>query len=177
MIIRPYRGNTPQIHSSAWIAENAVIIGDVEIGPEVNVWYNTVIRGDLNHIRIGARTNIQDGVIIHVESEEGPCIIGAGVTIGHQAIVHGCRIGDDSLIGMGATVLSWAELGEGVLIGAGALVREQARIPDRTVWVGVPARERGSVSEELLARMKEGCHHYLDLAEAYRREDAALHTD
>ena len=140
MIIRPYQGKTPKIHPTAWIAENAVIIGDVEIGPRVNIWYNVVIRGDLNRIVIGEETNIQDGTIVHVESEDGPCLIGKRVTVGHAAIVHGCRVGDHALIGMGATVLSWADLGAGCLIAGNALIKEREIVPARTLWAGVPAK-------------------------------------
>ncbi len=172
MIIRSYRGITPKIHPSAWIAENAVIIGDVEIGPETNIWYNVLIRGDLNRIRIGEQCNIQDGAILHVESDEGPCLLGNRVTVGHQSIVHGCVVGDDALIGMGATVLSWARIGKGALVAAGALVKEYAELPDRSLWAGVPARERGAVDDGMFARMQEGCRHYLELAEEYRRDDA-----
>lgn len=174
MIIRPYKGITPSIHSSAWIAENAVIIGDVEIGPEVNIWYNVVIRGDLNKIRIGTQTNIQDGAILHVEAEEGPCLVGERVTIGHQAIVHGCVLEDDALIGMGATVLSWARIDSGALVAGGALVKEYEHIPARTLWAGVPARQRGVIDDDMLARMRAGCEHYLELAENYRIQDATL---
>lgn len=169
MIIRPFQGKSPKIHPTAWIAENAVIIGDVEIGPRVNIWYNVVIRGDLNRIVIGAETNIQDGAILHVESDNGPCLIGERVTIGHAAIVHGCKVSNNALIGMGATVLSWAELGEGSLIAANALIKEHAIIPARTLWAGVPAKQRGEVNDEMLSRMWEGCDHYLQLANEYRQ--------
>lgn len=169
MIIRPYQGISPKIDPTAWIAENAVIIGDVEIGPRVNIWYNCVIRGDLNRIVIGAETNVQDGTIIHVESDDGPCLIGKRVTIGHAAIVHGCEVGDNALIGMGATVLSWAQLGEGSLVAANALIKEHAIVPARTLWAGVPAKQRGEITDEIFRRMSEGCDHYLHLADEYRR--------
>ena len=172
MITCPYQGKSPKIDPTARIAENAVIIGDVEIGPRVNVWYNCVIRGDLNRIVIGAETNVQDGTIIHVESDDGPCVIGKRVTIGHAAIVHGCQVGDNALIGMGATVLSWAKLGAGCLIGANALVKEHAIIPPRTMWAGVPAKQRGDVTDEMFSRMSEGCDHYLHLAAEYRNLDS-----
>ncbi len=174
MIIKAFKGITPKIHPDAWIAENAVIIGDVEIGAGTNIWYNTVIRGDLHKIRIGENTNIQDGAIVHVESENGPCIIGDRVTVGHQTIVHGCIVEDDALIGMGATVLSWAEIGEGALIAAGALVKEHEQIPSRTLWAGVPAKQRSEINEAMFARMQEGWKHYLDLAKNYRSEDVTL---
>jgi carbonic anhydrase/acetyltransferase-like protein (isoleucine patch superfamily) len=174
MTIRPYKGVYPQIHPDAWIAETAVIIGDVKIGARTSVWYNTVIRGDLHKIRIGEDVNIQDGSIIHVESGDGPCIIGNRVTVGHQCIVHGCSIGDDVLIGMGATILSWSKIGSGALIGANALVKEFEEISPRSLWAGVPAKERSQVNDELFERMKEGWQHYVRLAEDYRREDDSL---
>ena len=174
MIIRPFNGKMPEIHPEAWIAENAVIIGDVKIGAGTNIWYGAIIRGDMNHIRIGENVNIQDGAILHVESDNGPCLIGDRVTIGHQAIVHGCKVADDALVGMGATILSWAELGSGALVAAGALVKEHAHIPARSLWAGVPAKERGLVSDDMFARMQEGCDHYLELARVYRSEDATL---
>lgn len=170
MIIRPYQGISPKIDPTAWIAENVVIIGDVEIGPCVNIWYNCVIRGDLNRIVIGAETNVQDGTIIHVESDDGPCLIGTRVTIGHAAIVHGCEVGDNVLIGMGATVLSWAKLGQGCLVAANALIKEFAIIPPRTLWAGVPAKQRGEVTDGMFGRMSDGCDHYLRLADEYREK-------
>lgn len=177
MIVRPYKGIYPEIHPSAWIAENAVIIGDVKIGAETNIWYNVLIRGDLHKIRIGERTNIQDGAILHVESGDGPCIIGSDITIGHQSIVHACIVDDHALVGMGATILSWSHVGSGALVAAGALVKERELIPSRTLWAGVPAKQRGIVNDEMLQRMQDGIHHYLALAEDYRRVDASLQSD
>ena len=174
MIIRAYKGHSPKIHPEAWVAENAVIIGDVEIGRGANIWYNVVIRGDLNQIRVGENTNIQDGAILHVESDDGPCLIGDRVTVGHQSIVHGCKVGDDALIGMGATVLSWAEIGVGALVAAGALVKEYEQIPSRTLWAGVPAKQRAEIGSEMFDRMQEGWKHYVELAKNYRSDDATL---
>ena len=174
MIIRAYKGITPKIHPQAWIAENAVIIGDVEIGAGTSVWYNVVIRGDLHQIRIGENVNIQDGAILHVESGDGPCIIGDRVTVGHQSIVHGCHVGDDALIGMGATILSWAEIGSGALVAAGALVKEYEKIPSRTLWAGVPAKHRSDISSEMFERMQNGWKHYVELGENYRSDDDTL---
>lgn len=174
MIIRPYKGISPKIHPDAWVAENAVIIGDVEIGAGTSVWYNVVIRGDLHKIRIGENVNIQDGAILHVESGDGPCLIGDRVTVGHQCIVHGCVVGNDALIGMGATILSWATIGNGALVAAGALVKEYEKIPDRTLWAGVPAKQRSTVSDEMFERMIEGWKHYVNLSENYRRDDDTI---
>ncbi len=174
MIKKAYKGLSPKIHRDAWVAENAVIIGDVEIGAGTSIWYNAVIRGDLNSIRIGENVNVQDGAILHVESGDGPCLIGDRVTIGHQSIVHGCIVKDDALIGMGATVLSWAEIGAGALVAAGALVKERAHIPARTLWAGVPAKQRAVIDADMFQRMQIGWKHYVELAESYRSEDDTL---
>ncbi len=168
MILRPFQGKSPKIDPSAWIAENAVIIGDVEIGPKANIWYHVVIRGDTNRIMIGAETNIQDGTIVHAETVQGPCLIGSRVTVGHNAIVHGCIVEDDVLIGMGAIVLSYARIGTGSLIAAGALIRENTVVPPRTIMAGVPAKEKGSVTDEMTTRIKLSAEHYLELVELHR---------
>ncbi|MCF7904307.1 MAG: gamma carbonic anhydrase family protein [Candidatus Marinimicrobia bacterium] len=174
MIIRAYEGILPTIHPDAWIAETAVIIGDVKIGANSSVWYNTVLRGDLHKIRIGENVNIQDGAILHVEHGDGPCIVGDRVTVGHQCIIHGCVVEDDALIGMGATILSWSKIGSGALIGAGALVKEYENIPSRTLWAGVPAKQRSEVDDDLFQRMKAGWQHYVRLAGEYRSEDPSV---
>ncbi len=174
MILKAYKGIFPKIDPQAWVAENAVIIGDVEIGPRSSIWYNVVIRGDLNEIRIGEDVNVQDGSILHVESDDGPCIIGDRVTVGHQSIVHGCIVCDDALIGMGATILSWARIGAGALVAAGALVKEFEKIPDRTLWAGVPAKQRTEVTGEMFERMQAGWQHYVHLAKNYRSEDDSV---
>ncbi len=170
MILRPYQGKSPNIHPDAWIAENAVIIGDVEIGPKVNIWYDVVIRGDTNRIVIGAETNVQDGTVIHAETLEGPTLIGKRVTIGHSAIVHGCIVEDEALIGMGAIVLSYAKIGKGSVIAAGALVKEHEVVPPMTIMAGIPAKPRGTVTDEMALRASIGCDYYLELAEHYRKD-------
>jgi gamma-carbonic anhydrase len=169
MPLRPYRGKSPKIDPTAFIAENAVIIGDVEIGARASVWYNAVVRGDVNFIRIGEETNIQDGTVIHAETVKGPTIVGRRVTVGHNAIVHGCVIEDDCLIGMGAIVLSYAKVGKGSLIAAGALVKEHEIVPPGTIMAGLPAKPRGTVTPEMAQRASVGCDHYLELAEEYRK--------
>lgn len=174
MIIKAYKGQSPKIHPDAWIAENAVIIGDVEIGAGTNIWYNVVIRGDLHQIRIGENSNIQDGTVIHVEADNGPCHIGDRVTVGHQSIIHGCKVKDDALIGMGATVLSWADIGKGALVAAGALVKEREIVSDRTLWAGVPAKYRSDIDEDMFTRMQDGWKHYCELAINYRGDDVTV---
>lgn len=174
MILRPFEGKSPKIDPTAWVAENAVIIGDVEIGPKVNIWYNVVIRGDTNYIRVGAETNIQDGSVLHAEAVQGPCLIGNRVTIGHNAIIHGCVVDDDVLIGMGSIILSYAKLGAGCVIAAGAVVKEYEVVLSRTIMAGVPAKARGPVTDEMSDRIRLNGEYYLELAEAYRRNPKAL---
>jgi len=169
VILRPYQGKSPKIDPSSWIAENSVIIGDVEIGPKVNIWYNVVVRGDTNRIVIGAETNVQDGTIVHAETIDGPTLIGRRVTIGHNAIVHGCVVEDECLIGMGAIVLSYSKIGKGSVIAAGGLIKESEIVPPGTIMAGVPAKSRGPVTEEMKLRASVGCDYYLKLAEEYRR--------
>lgn len=169
MIIKPYQGKSPRIDPTAFIAENAVIIGDVEIGARASVWYNCVIRGDVNYIRIGEETNVQDGTVIHAETVKGPTIVGRRVTVGHNVIVHGCTIEDECLIGMGAIVLSYSRIGKGSLIAAGALVKEHEAVPPGTIMAGVPAKPLGQVTSEMAQRASIGCDHYLELAAEYCR--------
>lgn len=169
MILKPYQGKSPKIDPTAFIAENAVIIGDVEIGPKVSVWYNCVVRGDTNRIVIGAETNVQDGTVVHAETVNGPTLIGKRVTIGHNAIVHGCIVEDECLIGMGAIILSYSKIGKGSLIAAGALIKEHEVVPPGTIMAGLPAKPRGSVTEPMAQRASIGCDYYLELAKEYRK--------
>src|SRR5438128_79893 len=140
MIVRTYEGKEPRLGARVFIAENAAVIGQVEIGDDSSIWYGTVVRGDIHYIRIGARTNIQDNSVLHVEVDTGPTVVGDEVTIGHSATVHGCTIGNGALIGIGALVLSHSVVGEQALIGAGAVVTEGMEVPPRTLVLGVPGR-------------------------------------
>jgi carbonic anhydrase/acetyltransferase-like protein (isoleucine patch superfamily) len=156
----PYQQIVPEIHPSVYIAQGAMIIGDVTIGEESSVWFNAVLRGDLDQIRVGTRTNIQDGTIVHLD-KGFPCIIGDDVTVGHGCIVHGCTVGDGAMLGMGAIVLTGAKIGERAIVGAGALVREGQEIPPETVAVGIPAKVRRDVSAEDLERIRFGTLDYV----------------
>ena len=151
--------NRVEAGPTAWIAPNAVMVGDVRIGPDASVWYGCVLRGDMEPIRIGARTNIQDLTLVHVD-RDCPAIIGDGVTVGHHAVIHGCTIGNDVLIGMGAVVLSGATVGDGALVAAGAVVREGFDVPPGMVAAGVPAKIRGEVTPELHRRILDGVETY-----------------
>lgn len=139
-VILPFKDKHPQIDETAFIAENAIIIGDVTIGTKSSIWYSCVLRGDMNYIRIGNDTNIQDGTIVHVDSKGYPTILGDRVTVGHMALLHACTLKDDSMIGMQACVMDGAVVGEGSLVAAGALVTPGKQIGPGEVWAGRPAK-------------------------------------
>ena len=172
MIIRSYRGKSPRLGQSIFVAGNATIVGDVEIGNDCSIWFGTVVRGDVNFIRIGSRTNIQDNTVIHVTGDLHPTVIGEEVTIGHGAIVHGCTISRGALIGMGSRVLDGAVIGENALIGAGALVSEGTKIPARTLAVGVPARVKRDLSDEEVAELERAWRHYVEVKDEYLKDEA-----
>jgi carbonic anhydrase/acetyltransferase-like protein (isoleucine patch superfamily) len=171
-----FEGKTPSISDDVFIAPGAMIIGDVEIGPASSVWFNAVIRGDTNSIRIGARSNVQDGAVIHVDPD-APCVVGDNVTIGHSAIVHGTTLGNGCLIGMGAIVLSRSELGESVLVAAGAVVPEDARIPAGVLVAGVPARIKRELDEQNRASLELGAEHYDEFRQRYQASFARGESD
>ncbi len=167
MIVRAYDGKEPRFGARVFIAENAAIIGDVELGEDCSVWYGTVIRGDIHSIRIGARTNIQDNCTLHVTQHTHPLQIAEEVTIGHGVVAHGCTIERRALIGMGSRVLDGAIIGELALVGAAALVPEGMRVPPRTLVVGVPARVKRPLTAQEIARLDEWWKHYVAYKEAY----------
>jgi carbonic anhydrase/acetyltransferase-like protein (isoleucine patch superfamily) len=151
-----------------YVASTAVVTGHVALGPGANIWFGTIIRGDLAMITLEPRVNIQDGAIIHTDTDS-PLTIGEGVVVGHGAILHGTMIGRDSLIGMGATLLSGCEIGAECLIAAGTLVTEGRRIPPRSVVMGVPGKVVRAITEEELERTRLICAHYLEMAQRYVR--------
>jgi carbonic anhydrase/acetyltransferase-like protein (isoleucine patch superfamily) len=164
----PYGAKHPRIDPTAFVAPGARVVGDVWIGPEASVWFNSVLRGDSDAVRIGARTNIQDLAVIHTDAGK-PCIIGDDCTIGHAAIVHGCTVGTGCLIGMGAIVLSGSSVGDESLVGAGALVPEGEWFGPRSLLVGSPARLSRTLSDEDVERLiLPGVRHYREYAKAYR---------
>ena len=146
-MIKEFEGIMPEIDESVFVAESADIIGDVKIGKNSSVWYNTVLRGDEHAIRISKNTNIQDGTVVHVGLDVDT-VIGDNVTVGHNALVHGCKIGNNSLVGMGAIVLNGAEIGEFCMIGAGALVTQNKKFPDGMLIIGSPAKAVRELTEE-----------------------------
>jgi gamma-carbonic anhydrase len=171
--IRPHHGITPAIAASAFIAETAVVIGDVTIGEQASIWYGCVLRGDGNFIRVGARTNIQDGTIVHVNHErEGAAgtrtIIGAVVTIGHMALIHACTLEDGCFIGMQACVMDGAVVESGAMVAAGALVTPGKRVKRGELWGGSPAKLMRKLTDSELKYFGYTVAHYLEMAESYR---------
>lgn len=157
----------PQLGSEAWVAGSAQVIGKVRLGEGASVWFGAVLRGDNEPITVGARSNIQDGAVVH--TDEGiPATIGAGVSVGHMAMLHGCTVGDGSLIGMHATILNRAVIGKHCLIGAKTLIPEGKVIPDRSLVVGTPGRVIRELTDEEVARIAEGAAHYVSHAALYR---------
>jgi carbonic anhydrase/acetyltransferase-like protein (isoleucine patch superfamily) len=160
-MLRNYRGRTPVVHDTAYIDVSAQVIGDVVIGAECSVWMNAVVRGDVNYIRIGARSNVQDGAIIHVMHDTHPTIIGDDVTLGHGVIAHGCTIQNRVLIGMGAVLLNGAEIGEDSIVAAGSLVTEGARVPPRSLVMGSPAKVKRALDAGQIASILEYASNYV----------------
>ena len=154
-MLRPYRGRVPRVHPTAFVDSTAQVIGDVELGPHSSVWMEAVIRGDVNTIRIGQRTNVQDGTVVHVMHADHPTVIGDDVTIGHRAIVHGCTVGDRVLVGMGAIVLNGAQIGEDCIIAAGTVVTEGLVVPRRSMVMGVPGKVRRTLTDADVAAILE----------------------
>jgi carbonic anhydrase/acetyltransferase-like protein (isoleucine patch superfamily) len=167
MPIIPFEGHIPKIHPSAFIAPTAVIIGMVEIGEDASVWYGCVLRGDLEPIHVGARSNIQDNSVLHTGYRE-PCLIAEEVTVGHAAIVHGCTVERGCLIGMGAKVLNRAIIGAESVVGAGALVAEGKIIPPRSLVVGVPGRVARSLTDENVRAIEENTAKYVANGKRHR---------
>jgi carbonic anhydrase/acetyltransferase-like protein (isoleucine patch superfamily) len=160
-MLRPHKGRFPVVHESAYVDGSAQVVGDVVIGADSSVWMNAVIRGDVNYIRIGQRSNVQDGTVVHVMHDTHPTHIGDDVTIGHAAIVHGCTIGNRVLIGMGATLLNGASVGEDSIVAAGTLVTEEARIPPRSLVMGSPGKVKRALTSEEVATILEYATNYV----------------
>jgi carbonic anhydrase/acetyltransferase-like protein (isoleucine patch superfamily) len=167
-VIRPFRGRWPKVAPTAFVEESAQVIGEVEIGADSSIWMHAVLRGDVNRIAIGRRTNVQDGTIVHVMQGTHPTLIGDEVTIGHAAIVHGCTVLDRVLIGMGAIVLNGASIGEDSIIAAGTLVAEGMVVPPRSMVMGVPGKVRRSLSDEEVAGILESAANYVRYKKDYQ---------
>lgn len=166
-MIYPFKDKKPVIDPSALVMDSAHIIGDVVIGEESSIWFNAVIRGDINYIRIGRRTNIQDGCVLHVARKTHPLIVGDEVTVGHNVTLHACTVGSRCLIGMGAVVMDGAEVGDESIVGAGALVTPGTIIPPGSLALGSPARVKRPVTEEEKRAIRESANHYVGDIESY----------
>ena len=169
-MIKLFEGKQPQLGRNVYVSENAIVIGDVTLGDEVNIWFGAVLRGDMHYIKIGNRTNIQDNSVVHVTTRISPTNIGSGVTVGHGAIIHGCTIEDDCLIGMGAILMDDAIIGEGSLIGAGALIPPNMIIPENSLVVGSPGKVVRQVKDFEREMILERPQEYIDLASIYLNE-------
>jgi carbonic anhydrase/acetyltransferase-like protein (isoleucine patch superfamily) len=156
-----------------FVAPTAAVIGRVQLGRDANIWFGAVLRGDGNTIDIGDRTNVQDNAVVHIDSD-APASLGNDVTIGHSAVVHGCTIGDGTLIGIGATILSHATIGRFCLVGAGALITERKQFPDRSLIIGAPAKRIREVTDDEVEMLKESAAHYAQLGRRYRSELKAI---
>jgi carbonic anhydrase/acetyltransferase-like protein (isoleucine patch superfamily) len=166
-LILSVNGHTPSIDATAFVAPGAVVTGRLRLGARSSVWFGVTIRADTAEISIGDDTNVQDGSVLHADPGH-PCLVGARVTIGHAAVVHGAKVGDDALIGIGARVLNGAVVGAGALVGAGAVVSEGAEIPPGALVLGVPGKVRRDVTDAERERMARGIANYVKLAETYR---------
>lgn len=169
-LILPYKGHQPHIDFRAFVAPSAAVIGDVHIGPDSGIWFGCVIRGDVNFIRIGARTNIQDGTVVHVSSRDHPTLIGDDITIGHAAVIHACTLEDGCFIGMKATIMDGAVVEAGAMVAAGALVPPGKRVAAGQLWAGMPARYLRDCGEAERDTIAYTAPHYVELARQYRRE-------
>ena len=168
-MIRSFKGKKTSVAENSFVAENAVLIGDVTLEKGANIWYGAVLRGDENSIVIGENTNVQDNATVHVANAH-PVVLGKNVTVGHNAIVHGCTVGDGTMIGMGACVLNGAVIGKGCLIGAGALIKEGQIIPDGSLCVGVPAKVVRELDEAGKEKILANAAMYVNLAKEYAEE-------
>lgn len=169
-MLMAYKGIRPVIHETVFIVDSAIVIGDVEIGEHSSIWFNAVVRGDVNYIRIGSRTNVQDNSSLHVTNGTHPLIIGSEVTIGHSVTLHGCTVKDRCLIGMGAILLDGSVIGEDSVIGAGTLVKEGMVVPPRSLVVGLPGRVARELTAEEVARIKKSAANYIEYARDYTEQ-------
>lgn len=168
-LILPYKGTLPTIDDSAFIAPTATVIGDVEIGPDTSIWFGCTVRGDVNEIRIGARTNIQDGTVIHVAAAGQGTYIGDDISVGHMALLHACTLDSGCFIGMKACIMDGAHVESGAMVAAGALVTPGKRVKKGELWAGSPARPIRNLTEKDLDFFPLNVRNYVALAERYRR--------
>ncbi len=169
-MVRAHRGRTPRVAASAYIDSSAQVIGDVEVGERSSVWCNATLRGDVHQIRIGEETNVQDNCVLHGQKEQWPVLLGDRVTVGHSAVLHGCVVEDDCMIGIGAIVLNGACIGAGSIVAAGALVPEGARIPPGSLVMGSPGKVKRPVRPEERERFRRTAQNYIGYREEYSNE-------
>ena len=167
MAVYSLDGKNPRIAASAWVADSAQVIGDVELAEDVGIWFGAVLRGDTALLRIGSGSNIQDASVLHADVGQ-PLVVGEGVTVGHHVMLHGCSIGDGSLIGIGAIVLNGAKIGKSCLVGAGALVTEGKEFADGSMIIGSPAKTVRQLTPEEIAKLRQGAAHYVDNARRFK---------
>jgi carbonic anhydrase/acetyltransferase-like protein (isoleucine patch superfamily) len=173
MIVRPYRSIRPRFGERVFIAETGAVIGDVELGDDVSIWYSSVVRGDCCSIRIGARTNVQDNCTLHVTNGTGPLTLEEEVTIGHNAVLHACTVRRAALVGMNATVLDAAEIGEKAFVAAGSVVTPGTKVPPRTLWAGNPARFKRDLRPDEVTGMDTFWRNYIEYKAIYLADDEA----
>lgn len=167
-LILPYKGILPKIHPDAWVAPNAAVAGDVEIGADSSIWFGVQMRGDVHVIRIGKRTNIQDGSVLHVTRGVSGCYVGDNVTVGHKALLHACTIEDGAFIGMGAIVLDEAVVESGAMVAAGAVVTPRKRVPKGELWAGNPARKMRDLTQADIDFFPVSAENYVRLSKEYK---------
>ena len=169
-MIKPFQDKEPKIHESAFITDDAIVIGDVEIGEESSVWFGSIVRGDVNYIRIGDRTNIQDACVIHVSSRDHPTILESQITVGHRVTLHGCYVESGCLIGIGSILLDGSRIGRNSLVAAGSLVTPGTIIPPESLVLGAPAKVKRSLTSDELAYLDRSWQNYVDLSRRYVSE-------
>ena len=174
--ILPYKGIVPRIAAGAFVAPTAAVIGDVEIGADSNIWFACVLRGDVNVIRVGERTNIQDGTVVHVSRETYGTYIGSDITIGHMALIHACTLEDGCFVGMHSTIMDGCVVERGAMVAAGALVTPGKRLPANTLWAGRPAKQLREISPADQADLARTAPHYVGLAKEYLKAGLGLPT-
>lgn len=166
-MIRAFDRSIPKINETAFIAEDAIVIGDVEIGDDASIWFGSVVRGDVNYIRIGARTNIQDGTVIHVSSKTHPTILEEQITVGHRVTLHGCHVESGCLIGIGGILMDGVRVGSNSLVGAGSLLTPGTQVPPRSLVLGSPARVKRELTDDELAYLDKSWRNYVELKRYY----------
>jgi len=175
-MIQSFQNLHPKIHESAFVADGAIIVGDVEIGAESSVWFGSILRGDVNYIRIGARTNVQDGSIIHVSSKTHPTVVEDEVTLGHRVTLHGCHVETGCLIGIGAIVLDGARIGKNSLVGAGSLVTPDTQIPPNSLVLGSPAKVKRELTDDEIYNLARFWQNYTELLKIYKKTNRGRKT-